>query len=884
MFQRETGPLFRGPARVRVSRMFWTRLEIFGDRVALDDPSGRSVTYAELSKLADDWSARIAGVQSSGQPVRTLVAVEMSSNPDAVAAYLGALRGAHPVIVCEPGSLTADSVILRTYRPSAVLRAAAAGIELQHAYAPPTDLHPDLCLMLSTSGSTGDPRLVRLSQRNVASNAASIAEYLKLDDTDCAVTTLPLHYSYGLSVLHSHLAVGARMVLGDLSVTDAGFLRAASETGVTGLALVPHQVDLIEAQHVNLAAIPSLRRVTQAGGRLAPEAVRRMAAQGRKAGWDFVVMYGQTEAGPRMAWLPPDRAEAAADTIGQAIPGGTFWIEDADGARVTGPGRSGHLVYRGPNVMMGYADGPGDLAAGAGPDILQTGDIAEYANGGLIRLIGRAKRFVKLFGLRLSLDRIEAQLATMGVTAHATGVDDRLAVLVPPGTDHGSVRDALAQSFDLPGSAVHVLTLTGVPRLASGKPDLQRLAAMARDGLAQEAAASRGDISEAYRQALRLRRVAPGDSFASLGGDSLAYLHAQMAIEDHLGHAPKGWEQMTLAELEAMRPVPAKRTHNVDGSTLLRIAAMTCVIVFHLTLWPIAGGTFALLILVGYSLARFQRSAMAEGAALQIARALLIPILPIYFVLIATFDALRGQIPPEMYFLVANFLPRFQGNVMGPYWFISLYAQIVLCAVIVSLVPALRRAIRATPFEFGLTATMLCVAVSVVTQGSVLHLPVLTGGSEAGLNLIAIRILPVIIPLVSLGWTIHFAETKAQRRLVMSALLLILAVLSTWTPNHIAIPVVATLVLLARVEMPMPAWAARIVHQAASATLFVYLVHNMVVHAVRHATPVYATLGPVASALVVVPATFALGLAVKLAYDRLERFIIRPAEAARAPT
>lgn len=884
MFQDEIGPLFRGPVRVRVLRMFWTRLEIFGDRVALHEPSGRSITYAELSRLADEWSVRIAEAHDAGQASRTLLAIELSLDPDAIAAYLGALRGAHPVIVCEPGSLGADNAILRIYRPGMVLRTTATGIDLQRTAAPPTDLHPDLCLMLSTSGSTGDPRLVRLSQRNVASNAAAIAEYLRLDETDRALTTLPLHYSYGLSVLHSHLAVGARLVLSDRSVTDADFLRAASGAGVTGLALVPHQVELIEAQGIDLTAIPTLRRVTQAGGRLAPDAVRRMVARGRQAGWDFIVMYGQTEAGPRMAWLPPDRAEAGADTIGQAIPGGMFWIEDADGRRVTGPGQSGQLVYRGPNVMMGYADAPGDLATGAGPDILQTGDIAEYDDGGLIRLIGRAKRFVKLFGLRLSLDRIEAHLARMGVTAHATGVDDRLAILVPPGADHRRVRDALAQSFDLPGSAVHVLTLPETPRLASGKPDLQRLAALARDGLAQQAAASRGDISEAYRQALRLRRVSPGDSFASLGGDSLAYLHAQMAIEDCLGHAPKGWEEMTLAELEAMHPVPAKRTQNVDGSTLLRIAAMSWVILFHLTHWPLAGGTFALLILVGYSLARFQRSAMAEGAAVQIAKAMLIPILPIYFLLIATFDALRGQIPPEMYFLVANFLPRFEGNVMGPYWFISLYAQIVLCAVIVSVIPALRRAVGATPFEFGLSATMLCVAVSIVTQGSILHLPVLTGGSENGINLIPIRILPVIIPLVCLGWTIHFAETRAQRRLVLSALLLIVVVLPTWTLNHIGMAVTATLVLLAGIEVPMPAWAARILRQAASATLFVYLVHNMVVHAVRHATPLYETLGPVASALIVVPATFALGLAIKLAYDRLERLIIRPAEAERAPT
>jgi acyl-CoA synthetase (AMP-forming)/AMP-acid ligase II len=442
--------------------MFWSRLDNFAASVALTDQGSGDISYRQLADMAEGWGERIDAIAagSADDRARLLIGVEMASRADLIAAYLGALRGGHAVIIGAPGDFARDAPLARTYLPNAVMRIDGDRCTLAEAGTAPANLHPDLCLMLSTSGSTGDPRLVRLSHRNIASNATSIAEYLALQSDDRALTTLPLHYSYGLSVLHSHLAVGACIVLGDLSVTDHGFATAAARDGVTGLALVPHQVELMEAQGFDFAALPALRRVTQAGGRLAPDAVRRMAARGRAEGWDFIVMYGQTEAGPRMAWLPPHLADTAPDTIGQAIPGGRFWIEGPDGMRLTRSGQSGALVYQGPNVMMGYAGARADLALPAGPDILQTGDIAEATPEGLFRIVGREKRFVKLFALRLSLDQIEARLAVGGLPAHAASIDDRLVIVVRPGIAARRVQDTLAAAFDLPGTAI---TVAGSP-------------------------------------------------------------------------------------------------------------------------------------------------------------------------------------------------------------------------------------------------------------------------------------------------------------------------------------------------------------------------------------------------------------------------------------
>ena len=191
----------------------------------------------------------------------------------------------------------------------------------------------------------------------MVANARSIADYLDLRASDVAITSLPLHYCYGLSVLHSHLLVGASVVLTDLSVADACFWDLAGRTGVTGLAGVPHTYALLDAVHFGpaLPELPALRYLTQAGGRMAPDRVREYAGLARERGVDLFVMYGQTEATARMAYLPPELALDHADTIGRPVPGGSFRLAPVPDA----PAGCGELVYSGPNVMMGYAESLG---------------------------------------------------------------------------------------------------------------------------------------------------------------------------------------------------------------------------------------------------------------------------------------------------------------------------------------------------------------------------------------------------------------------------------------------------------------------------------------------------------------------------------------------
>ena len=329
---------------------------------------------------------------------------------------------------------------------------------------------PELGLLLSTSGSTGAPKAARISHAAVRANARSIAEALGIDDNERAPTSLPLFYSYGLSVLTSHLLVGARVVLAGGGVLSREFWRAVDRHRATSLSGVPHTYETLERAHWRQWRHPSLRTLTQAGGRLDPSLVVMYAERAAACGGRMFVMYGQTEATARMTVLPPDELPERAGSVGRPIPGGAVDVVD------------GEVVYRGPNVMLGYAEQPADLARG--DDLgghLYTGDLGRVDDGGRLWLTGRHSRVGKVFGVRLNLDDVERALDGIGPVAAAQGAD-RVCVFVgagdaaDPDTDAG-LASRLAREFGVHRSGFVVRRVPALPRLDSGKIDYARLRA-----------------------------------------------------------------------------------------------------------------------------------------------------------------------------------------------------------------------------------------------------------------------------------------------------------------------------------------------------------------------------------------------------------------------
>ena len=529
--------------------LFALRLRDHGEQTAIICDSGVRLTYAELADAVDAQAASLPAVSR-------LIILETANTAECVIAYLACLKAGHPVILCEPGSTALDPRIATVYGAALVFRQSdgAWGFETLDT-ALPVMPHPELCVLLSTSGTTGSPKLVRLSRTNIQANAGSIAAYLGLTRDERAITSLPLYYSYGMSVLNSHLHAGAAVLLTSRSATDPEFWALFAEEGATSLSGVPFTFDLLERIGFRSRNYPALRYLAQAGGRLPAERVRLYAEWARASGRQMFVMYGQTEASPRMAYVPPEQLLDNVDAVGVPVPGGSFELLGEDGSPVHGNDLPGELVYRGPNVMMGYAESAVDLAQGIVTSELHTGDLACRKENGCYYIVGRKSRFSKIVGLRISLDEIERSVNAFGLHGIVSGDDRVIVVAITDNSAADDLKQRLVQRFALPLSALTIIVLESIPTLPSGKFDYRTVLRLGHEAIDAPAFAP-ASLLDAYREVLGNADVRPEDSFLDLGGDSVNLVEISLVLESYLGIVPDNWEARTIASLEALKPAP----------------------------------------------------------------------------------------------------------------------------------------------------------------------------------------------------------------------------------------------------------------------------------------------------------------------------------------
>ena len=836
---------------------FWNYLLDHGDAPALITEN-QIVSYTQLALRADDF---VQGIRARLPTSITcpLVLLEAVNEPASIIAYLGLLRAGWPVILVAEGAGAEHSGIVQTYTPNVLVQRGSHGWQVDLAAHDTVEMHPDLAVLLSTSGTTGAAKLVQLSAQNLQANATAIASYLDIRADDRAITTLPFHYSYGMSVLHIHLLRGAGLVLSEGSLVDPDFRALAQRTGVTSLALVPTQFELFET----VTWLTQLRYITQAGGRLDPVLARRFAEMATAEGWQLFIMYGQTEAGPRMSYLPPCDAADWFHTIGRPIPGGSFRLIDTAGAEITQSGVPGELIYEGPNVMLGYALARTDLAASAGPQILHTGDIAERLDNGYYRIVGRASRFIKLFGLRIGLDEVETHLRNEGHRVYASGTDARLVLFVQDEPRREALCKSIAKKLKLPVSAVLVEPLQDVPLLASGKVDYRALARRA-EALAvsqKQVVLNEEGLEGLLKAALSMPVLDLDRNFLDMGGDSLSYLEVQLYLSSRLGHAPAGWERLPLLDLLALDvptsleiTVPKGTLQEVSADLLARVAAIFAVITLHATTWPTGGGAYLLLILVGYSLARFQSGVLFEGQVLHTYRSMLLPLVVCYYILISAAALFRPPIDLEFFLLIENFVPKVEPHGMTPYWYVSTYVQIILIATLPFALPGLRRTIAAHPLAVGCSA--------LIGSGVVARL--------AGLEEIVVLLRhhhPVAaLQLLLMGWCVFFAASSAQRGLVS------LVILGLWwvcwgdAPTEITLwALLGAGAVVWGLRVHLHRWVARGVMRVGGLTLYLYLLHVPVMMLVLPRMPDSPEALRLAAVIVL---TLITSVVSKVAYDR----------------
>ena len=341
------------------------------------------------------------------------------------------------------------------------------------------EINPELALCLTTSGSTGSPKFVRLSATNVLANAESIAEYLEIDENERPVTTLPSYYSYGVSVINSHLIKGATILLTEGTVAQREFWNFMKENQATSIAGVPYTYEMLKMLRFFRMDLPYLKTMTQAGGKLNKDIAKEYIEFAESKGKRFFVMYGQTEATARMSYLPLEHALDKYSSIGIAIPRGKFSLIDVNGNAIEEPDVDSELVYEGPNVSLGYAECRADLAKGdENHGVLHTGDVARRDTDGYYYITGRMKRFVKVWGNRCNLDATEQLVKAITTSCACVGVDDKITIFVTEPSLEDAIIKLLVEKTGFNNRAFAVKVIDEIPVKSSGKIDYQTMQSM----------------------------------------------------------------------------------------------------------------------------------------------------------------------------------------------------------------------------------------------------------------------------------------------------------------------------------------------------------------------------------------------------------------------
>ncbi len=448
-------------------------MEQFGNRTAVY--ADREYSYSEMVEISDAICGNVGE--------RTLVFCLCSNNKESLFGYVGFIRGGVVPVLLD-ASIHIDRLrrLVHLYKPAYIWASSnnqdlSKTMDSSFVYGDYTlykcpahfqhNLHEHLALLLTTSGSTGSPKFVRLSYENIFENAVSIAKYLDIHENEKSITTLPMNYSYGLSIINSHFICGATVVVTGASIMSKDFWDLCKEQQVTTFGGVPFVYEMLDRMKFEELNLPSLKKLTQAGGKLSETLSRKFADVCNQKGIQFFTMYGQTEATARMTYLPYEKNLEKVGSIGIAIPGGELILQDDKGNKITTPYLIGELIYKGPNVSLGYAESLFDLSKkDENHGILRTGDMAYFDEDGYFFISGRIKRMIKVYGNRISLDDVEAFLHEHGHDCICAGSDDQMYIYTLR-DDYVQIKKIVKEKLNLKG--FKIIRIEEIPRNHYGK-------------------------------------------------------------------------------------------------------------------------------------------------------------------------------------------------------------------------------------------------------------------------------------------------------------------------------------------------------------------------------------------------------------------------------
>jgi acyl-coenzyme A synthetase/AMP-(fatty) acid ligase len=427
------------------------------DKTALIEDRGNTCTYGELKEYVRSFK-KINNIKE-----KSLVFILCENNINSIKKYIACIENnIVPLLLDSKIESSLLKKLLEIYEPNYIFYpddSIEKTSDKNHL------LNDSLSLLLTTSGSMGSPKLVRLSYENIKTNADAIISYLEISENERAITTLPMNYTYGLSIINTHLIAGATILLTSKSIMQKEFYQFFREEKATSFGGVPYTYEVLKRLHFFNMELSSLRYFTQAGGKLSKNLHKEFAEYALKEKKKFIVMYGQTEATARMSYLPYNMAIKKIGSIGIAIPGGKFELKNKN---VRG---EGELIFKGKNVSLGYAEDIRDLKKGdERKGVLETGDIAKVDSDGFYYIIGRKKRFLKLFGNRINLDEVETLIKSkFNIECAVSGEDDKMKLYIIDKTKKAPLKDFVSKMTGIHFSAFEIIVVLEIPKNEAGK-------------------------------------------------------------------------------------------------------------------------------------------------------------------------------------------------------------------------------------------------------------------------------------------------------------------------------------------------------------------------------------------------------------------------------
>ncbi len=437
------------------------------ENIAAIDSEGGSVTYGEIINLAE----RII----SSVPERALCFMQVENNVTSLSWVMASLlsRRIVPLILNAKIDEALYTNLIETYKPAYIWQNGTLN-RTDNPFAP---LYQDLSHLLPTSGSTGSPKLVRHCYDNIEAAGLNISTFFELKQNDRPLMVLPLYYTMGLSMVFSHLRVGATILITGRNMTDPIFWKFIKDERATSFTGVPYSFQILNLMRFFRMDLPDLELLTQGGGKMERELNLKFAEYCRDHGKRWIATYGQSECTARMAYLPAKWAVEKAGSIGIAVPNGELSLIDNDGDPITTPHTEGEMCYRGRNVTLGYASQYTDLERGdERHGFIRTGDLAYFDEDGCYYIVGRMGRFLKLFGMRIGLDECEQIIATDCQTESAcVGTDEKMIVYITDATKTQQVKDALVEKTHIVATSFEIRVIPEIPKNEAGKKLFSKL-------------------------------------------------------------------------------------------------------------------------------------------------------------------------------------------------------------------------------------------------------------------------------------------------------------------------------------------------------------------------------------------------------------------------